>query len=65
MQTRKRIHKRRKTKRGGLGPEVYMITGMIAMINGLMMTFGKSLSCDTPVTDDSLPVATPVDDPGR
>ena len=71
MQTRKRKGKRRKTKRGGLGPEVYMMTGMITVLNGLMMSFGPSfgsfdVNCDTPVaeaTDDSIPVATPVDDP--
>ena len=52
MQTRKRKGgKRRKTKRGGLGPEVYMMTGMITVLNGLMMSFGPSfgsfdVNCD-------------------
>jgi hypothetical protein len=50
MYTRKR--KKRKTKRGGLGPEVYMMTGMLAVLNGLMMTFPSFESynpCDKPV----------------
>ena len=50
MYTRKR--KKRKTKRGGLGPEVYMMTGMLAVLNGIMMTFPSFESynpCDKPV----------------
>ena len=70
MYTRKRRRNKRKTKRGGLGPEVYMMTGMIAVLNGLMMSFPSIGShdnpCDTPlaeatVVDDSIPEATPVD----
>ena len=74
MYTRKRKGKKRKTKRGGLGPEVYMMTGMIAVLNGLMLSFPSFESPDNPcdkdvpvaeatVVDDSVPLATPVDDP--
>ncbi len=71
MYTRKRKGKKRKTKRGGLGPEVYMMTGMIAVLNGLMLSFPSFGSHDNPcdkdvpvaeatVVDDSVPLATAV-----
>jgi len=55
MNTRKCKGKRRKTKRGGLGPEVYMMTGMITVLNGLMMSLGPSfgsfdVNCDKDVS---------------
>ena len=56
MYTRKR---KRKTKRGGLGPEVYMMTGMLAVLNGLMMTFPSFESYNP--CDKDVPVATIVD----
>ena len=59
MYTRKRRRKR-KTKRGGLGPEVYVMTGMMAVLNGLMMSVGPSFGsydlCDK-ATPDSMHVA--------
>jgi len=42
MQTRKRKGKRRKTKRGGLGPEVFMMTGLMTIMNGIMLSLGPS-----------------------
>lgn len=70
MYTRKRRRKR-KTKRGGLGPEVYVMAGVMTVLNGLMMTFGPSVGssfgsydnpCDKPSAAlvDSLPIATPI-----
>ena len=70
MYTRKRRRKR-KTKRGGLGPEVYVMTGMMTVLNGLMMSFGPSVGSynpcdkDLPIAeaipvDDSVPVAKPI-----
>ena len=48
MYTRKHRRKKRKTKRGGLGSEVYMMTGLFSVLNGLMMSFGtKFQSYDT------------------
>ena len=36
--------KRRKTKRGGLGAEVYMMTGIIIALNGMMSSFGSTFT---------------------
>ena len=68
MQTRKRKGKRRKTKRGGLGPEVYMMTGMITVLNGLMMSFGPSfgsfdVNCDKDVSVDAKTIDKDVEEP--
>jgi hypothetical protein len=41
--TRKR-RKRQKTKRGGLGAEVYMMTGIIVALNGMMSSFGSTFT---------------------
>ena len=77
MQTRKRKGgKRRKTKRGGLGPEVYMMTGLITVLNGLMMSLGPSFgsfdNCDkdVPVAEavidkDDIPLAKVIDDSAK
>lgn len=51
MHTRKRKGKRRKTKRGG---DMYMMAGIIATLNGLMMTVGPLVGshvkqCEVPV----------------
>lgn len=63
MYTRKR-RRNRKTKRGGLGTEVYMMAGVMTVLSSLMITFGSSFGsdpCDKPSAAlvDSLPVATP------
>lgn len=61
MYTRKRRRKR-KTKRGGLGPEVYVMTGMMTVLNGLMMSFGPSVGSYNPCDKDLPAEAIPVDD---
>jgi hypothetical protein len=74
MYTRKRKGKRRKTKRGGLGTEVYMMTGLLTALNGIMMSFGplsgsfdpcnkEAPVAEATVVDDSVPVAKSIDDP--
>ena len=44
--------KRRKTKRGGLGAEVYMMTGIIVALNGMLSSFGSTF---TDACADKLP----------
>jgi hypothetical protein len=68
MQTRKRKGgKRRKTKRGGLGPEVFMMTGLMTVLNGIMLSLGPSFgsfddNCDKDVSVDAKTIDKDVED---